>query len=678
MKKHIKLKRITQTLITVISAVVLFAVGVFAEEENKFLIEARYTLPNGFEYTVESFTKEKTSTDANGVQRYLGTEYTIVLPYGVKNTQVALHFSDNAEVAIDGKNVADGTQMVLEEGVFPMVYNGTEGYFNVMYTSDIPQIYIETKKSREYIESNLDYVDSGTIVITDGIDTYYSGELEKIKGRGNVSWGKDKKPYSIKLAKKTSLFGMEPSKKYNLLANVSDETIIRNKIAIDYGEKTGVDYCAQSQFVDVYFENEYRGCYQITEKVEVGEGRVEIFDIDTITEQSNPGVDLDALEQGGDYEKGAYGHLGSYKWLEVPNDIAKGIQGGYLLELELGERYISAQTGFVTNYGQVITISNPQYASKAQVEYIRNYYQEFEDAVLSGDGYNSLGKHYSEYIDMESMAKMYLLQEFVQNLDAGLTSAFLYKDVNGKLAMCSPWDFDHSLGDKVADHDRDVSDPENIWVAEGTLFGRKHIYTIFSLLWQHADFRAEAVRQWNQVFYPEAEWLLDMTADTAEEINASAIAEYYRWRRTAYIDPQHAEEIYHSEIAYVSDYMVKRFAFLNEFFAEGNITVTYCGNGAARFTADKMPHASGSTVKIKESKYKNEDELGEIEFLGWNTKADGSGTAYQPGDTITVEEDIILYAQWARENQNNTENQQATENMGLFQMIIYWFKNLFK
>ena len=91
-----------------------------------------------------------------------------------------------------------------------------------------------------------------------------------------------------------------------------------------------------------------------------------------------------------------------------------------------------------------------------------------------------------------------------------------------------------------------------------------------------------------------------------------------------------------------------------------------------------MPYAPGSTVKIKESKYKNEDDLGEIEFLGWNTKADGSGTAYQPGDKITVEEDIILYAQWARENQNVTENQQTTENMGLFQMIIYWFKNLFK
>ncbi|MCL1872866.1 MAG: InlB B-repeat-containing protein, partial [Clostridiales bacterium] len=36
----------------------------------------------------------------------------------------------------------------------------------------------------------------------------------------------------------------------------------------------------------------------------------------------------------------------------------------------------------------------------------------------------------------------------------------------------------------------------------------------------------------------------------------------------------------------------------------------------------------------------------EHDFLGWNTEPDGSGDAYDPGDLITVDEDIILYAQW--------------------------------
>lgn len=33
-------------------------------------------------------------------------------------------------------------------------------------------------------------------------------------------------------------------------------------------------------------------------------------------------------------------------------------------------------------------------------------------------------------------------------------------------------------------------------------------------------------------------------------------------------------------------------------------------------------------------------------FESWNTKADGSGTTYRPGDTFSITEDVALYAQW--------------------------------
>lgn len=33
-------------------------------------------------------------------------------------------------------------------------------------------------------------------------------------------------------------------------------------------------------------------------------------------------------------------------------------------------------------------------------------------------------------------------------------------------------------------------------------------------------------------------------------------------------------------------------------------------------------------------------------FINWNTKPDGSGTAYEDGQTVTINEDLILYAQW--------------------------------
>ena len=43
-----------------------------------------------------------------------------------------------------------------------------------------------------------------------------------------------------------------------------------------------------------------------------------------------------------------------------------------------------------------------------------------------------------------------------------------------------------------------------------------------------------------------------------------------------------------------------------------------------------------------------EDEICvEPEFIGWNTKKDGSGTSYAPGDVYTEDRDLLLYAQWA-------------------------------
>ena len=41
-------------------------------------------------------------------------------------------------------------------------------------------------------------------------------------------------------------------------------------------------------------------------------------------------------------------------------------------------------------------------------------------------------------------------------------------------------------------------------------------------------------------------------------------------------------------------------------------------------------------------------------FTGWNTEADGSGTAYEPGATVTLRSNLTLYAQWTLEEYSIT------------------------
>ena len=56
------------------------------------------------------------------------------------------------------------------------------------------------------------------------------------QGRGNSTWGMPKKPYSLKLKGKTSLLGMPAHKRWNLLANYSDKTLLRTEVAFKIGE----------------------------------------------------------------------------------------------------------------------------------------------------------------------------------------------------------------------------------------------------------------------------------------------------------------------------------------------------------------------------------------------------------------------------------------------------------
>lgn len=57
--------------------------------------------------------------------------------------------------------------------------------------------------------------------------------------------------------------------------------------------------------------------------------------------------------------------------------------------------------------------------------------------------------------------------------------------------------------------------------------------------------------------------------------------------------------------------------------------------------SDKTKYTSGQSVKIKNAPYCTSRF-----FLGWNTKADGTGVTYFPGKVITIKGNITLYAKW--------------------------------
>jgi hypothetical protein len=72
-------------------------------------------------------------------------------------------------------------------------------------------------------------------------------------------------------------------------------------------------------------------------------------------------------------------------------------------------------------------------------------------------------------------------------------------------------------------------------------------------------------------------------------------------------------------------------------------TVSYDANGGTGAPTDAAAYGAGevATVLAAGSMAKTENA-----FSSWNTEADGSGTAYEPGDAIVMNESVVLYAQW--------------------------------
>ena len=125
---------------------------------------------------------------------------------------------------------------------------------------------------------------------------------------------------------------------------------------------------------------------------------------------------------------------------------------------------------------------------------------------------------------------------------------------------------------------------------------------------------------------------------------------------------------------WVREFMTKRAEFMEKFMHSDTLYVTYKRNGASGVMLDKYSYMSGDSAIVKECEF----ECGDAHFLGWNTQPDGSGTAYQPGDTVQIKDsDVVLYAQWDNPPQVEAAADAPQNKAGFFASFIIWLKKLF-
>ena len=388
-------------------------------------------------------------SDAVGMQTAGGKQY-LFLPGNQSLEHARVWFTGAEEIIIEDETYHSGDlwRDVMPGTKYSFKINGRTNWVTVMQGSRIPSVQILTdSRSMKKIDDSKKYKESGELLLlNENGETEYDGRLEHIKLRGNTSAKYRRKGYQIKLETKTGLLGMGKAKKWVLTSNNTDHSLLRNQITLAMADYVGLPYTPGCVQADVYLNHQYNGTYVLQEKIEIGKNRVDISDLEKATGEVN-------TEPLGSYKNRGKKQAtsGEFKYMDIPNN-PEDVTGGYLLEYEnWPARYTDELCAYTTKRKKVISVKEPEYASLAQMEYISSFIQGFEDAIFSEDGVDpASGKHFYEFVDLDSLALKYMLEEISRNIDGNQSSQYYYKppDSVSTVAFAGPaWDYDCSYGD---------------------------------------------------------------------------------------------------------------------------------------------------------------------------------------------------------------------------------------
>ena len=407
-------------------------------------------------------------------------------------------------------------------------------------SNGLPVVVINTESNRRMrdknneVEAHIKIIDSEYNPLGIGL---YEGEIS-LKGRGNSSWGMPKQSYNFYIEDKTQILDMAPAREWLLMANYSDKSLIRNYTAYEFSRDLGAAFAPKLRFVELIWNGDYRGTYCIGERVKIDTGRLDL-----------PKIKADMTDE---YE----------------------LTGSYILEINNRGRLNSGEITFTStkiNRGQktvwgpaegdAVVIKQPgaDNLSDAAYEYIRDYFNEAEDALF-GDDFKDPEKGYRKYLDTATFVDWYLINELYKNVDGDFRlSTFLYKPRgDDKFYMGPVWDFD--LGAGNADY-RSCDDPEGWYIRTSIWYMR---------LFEDEAFEREFKDRWNylknngyfEVFFQRID-------DTAAILAKSAEMNFARWPILGeYVWPNAGDvwsrRTYQSEIDYLKEWLYLRIEWIDK------------------------------------------------------------------------------------------------------------------
>lgn len=433
--------------------------------------------------------------------------------------------SDGTTVKIDGVEQTSGINEV--DFSKPIVYtlsNGDETRaFTVAVTNSGLPVVVLTQSgggSESWAEAGInvrskdaDWVETDKMAVykADG-----SVDMEEafcgIRLRGNSTQKFPKKPFAIKLVDKAPVLGMPKHKRWVLLANWMDRTMLRNAVALEVAHRTdsayindGIGWSPRGTSVEVVMDGRHVGNYYFCEQIKIDGDRVDITDC--------------------------------YEDVENPTPETCG----YLLEFDDAMDEVN---NFRTSRGIPCMFKDEVPANSEFFNYVKNKVEGIENS-LNAENYEEAYKN----LDINSVIDYFFIQELTFNDEyKHPKSVYMLIDGDGKLTAGPVWDFDWQTFinyDKVQAMNSKYGGTYSCRNTNEWLYGASKLaeyhgipgiwddydyvndqpYMWYPLLFKDTNFRAKVQERWG-VIYPQ---LLNVVAKIDEFAALNKVSEQFNY-----------------------------------------------------------------------------------------------------------------------------------------------------
>lgn len=371
--------------------------------------------------------------------------FTVKSPL-ISKPNLILSFETNGDKVLIGETeqISGETANDFSEPVTYKVVSAsgsTQEYVVDITYSGLPVMYIKTANNAAIPSKHEDWLEGTEIKLynTDW-EVDYEGTNDNIRGRGNSTWNYAKKPYALKLDSKAKILGMPKHKRWVLLANWMDRTMMRNRIAFAVAMKTDLAWTPHGEFVELFVNGVHKGNYYLCEHIKIDENRVNIDELDDTKTDS-----------------------------------------GYMMELDT---YYDEVNKFRSQYYNLpYMFKDPDEVNNTQFDFLQKYVNDMEASLK--DNTKFAAREYTNYIDMDSFADWWLVHEITGNAEPRHPkSSYMHKDKGGKFHMGPVWDFDWET------FKPNTSDKLILKDTYSCLY--------YARLFQDSQFKAKVKEQWNK------------------------------------------------------------------------------------------------------------------------------------------------------------------------------------